>query len=238
MMQKTLILFLLFLVPGMSEASSEVGGLDDVYIDLDDKASLQRGARTFVNYCLSCHGAAYMRYNRMGSDLGISDELVRENLLFAADRVGDLMTTSMSPEQARAWFGIAPPDLSLVARSRGPNWVYTYLRSFYADEKTATGWNNTLFPNVAMPHVLYSWQGSQRPLFDNDELEGFEIVKPGQMSAVEYDTAMRDLTNFLVYLAEPAKLVRYDIGIWVLLFLVIFGALAYLLKKEYWKDVH
>ena len=229
-----------------------------VKIDLADQPSLQRGARIFVNYCLSCHSAAYMRYNRMGTDLGLSEELVKENLLFAADKVGDLMKAVMPKEDAKEWFGTAPPDLTLITRSRKPEWVYTYMRSFYRDNKAPSGWNNVVFENVAMPHVLYEWQGEQQPVYktvkqtvaveqdgktvkkevDARVFDKFELQRPGSMSAQEYDRAMRDLTNFLVYLGEPAKLSRYRIGVYVLLFLVVFLIFAYLLKKEYWKDVH
>jgi len=245
MMRKVLIALLFALVPGWAAAAGGHGvKLDPVNIDLGDKPSLQRGARTFVNYCLSCHSAGYMRYNRMGKDLGISDELVKENLLFAADKVGDLMKAVMPRDDAKQWFGVAPPDLTLVARNRGPEWVYTYMRSFYRDEGSPSGWNNIVFRNVAMPHVLYGWQGIRRANFAHDKTTGeshfmgFEMVEPGSMTPKEYDKAMRDLTNFLVYLGEPAKLVRYGIGVYVLLFLVVFFVLAYLLKKEYWKDVH
>jgi ubiquinol-cytochrome c reductase cytochrome c1 subunit len=258
-MKKAILILLCAALPGMSLASG--GGharLDTVKIDLSDKASLQRGARTFVNYCLSCHSASYMRYNRMGEDLGISEELLKENLMFASDKTGDLMKAAMPREDARKWFGTAPPDLSLVARSRGPEWFYTYMRSFYRDQKSSTGWNNTLFPSVAMPHVLHDMQGLQRAVYRTDQHESvvekdgkkvkkvteeqvfdhFEIEKPGSMTAQQYDESMRDLTNFMVYVGEPAKLVRYRIGIFVLVFLAIFLVIAYLLKKEYWKDVH
>lgn len=232
--------------------------LDPVDINLNDRASLQRGARIFVNYCLSCHSAAYMRYDRMGRDLGISEEMIQENLLFAADKVGDLMKAVMPPEDAKDWLGVAPPDLTLIARAREPEWIYTYLRSFYRDDKTRSGWNNTVFVNVAMPHVLHEWQGHQRAVFDTVESEvtveqedgsqatktvqtkvfsRFELGRPGKMTAAEYNGAMHDLTNFLVYLGEPVKLVRYRIGVYVLIFLVVFLIFAYLLKKEYWKDV-
>jgi len=243
-MKKLLILFLLAGLPAAALASSGEGvKLDAVNIDLNDKASLQRGARIFVNYCLSCHSAGYMRYSRMGHDLGISDELVKENLLFAADKVGELMTAVMPKADAKAWFGVAPPDLTLVTRARGPNWFYTYMRSFYRDDKSPSGWNNTVFPHVAMPHVLYEWQGHQRAVFKKDAhgvdlFENFELARPGSLSAEEYNNAMRDLTNFMVYLGEPAKLVRYQIGIYVLIFLAFFTVFAYLLKKEYWKDIH
>jgi ubiquinol-cytochrome c reductase cytochrome c1 subunit len=258
-MKKAILILLCVALPGMSLASGgEHAKLDTVKIDLSDKASLQRGARTFVNYCLSCHSASYMRYNRMGEDLGISDELVKENLMFASDKTGELMKAAMPKEDAKKWFGTAPPDLSLVTRSRGPNWFYTYMRSFYRDDKSSTGWNNTVFPSVAMPHVLYESQGLQRAVYRTEKHESesvkdgkkvkkvteeqvfdrFEIEKPGSMTPQQYDESMRDLTNFMVYVGEPAKLVRYRIGITVLVFLAIFLVVAYLLKKEYWKDVH
>jgi ubiquinol-cytochrome c reductase cytochrome c1 subunit len=243
-MKKLLILFVLAGVPALTlAAGGESVKLDPVSIDLSDQASLQRGARIFVNYCLSCHSASYMRYSRMGHDLGISEELVKENLLFAADKVGDLMKAVMPADDAKLWFGVAPPDLSLVTRARKPQWFYTYMRSFYRDPKSPSGWNNTVFPHVAMPHVLYEWQGDQRAVFKKDAhgvevFEGFELERPGTKSKEKYDADMRDLTNFMVYLGEPAKLVRYKIGIYVLIFLAVFLIFAYLLKKEYWKDVH
>lgn len=244
-MKKTLtIIFAFLLLPAAAMAGGGHGpALDPVKIDLSDMASLQRGARTFVNYCLSCHSAGYMRYNRMGKDLGISDELVKENLLFAADKVGDLMKTVMPAEDARVWFGTAPPDLTLTARYRGPDWIYTYMRSFYRDESAPSGWNNKVFPLVAMPHILYEWQGEQRAITEKDkhgveQITGFEIAKSGSMNEEQFNVAMRDLTNFMVYLAEPAKLVRYRIGIYVIFFLIIFLGVAYLLKKEYWNDIH
>jgi ubiquinol-cytochrome c reductase cytochrome c1 subunit len=238
-MKKLLLALVLTAAPAAYAAGGHDLSLDPVKVDLGDKPSLQRGARIFVNYCLSCHSAAYMRYNRMGRDLGISEELVKDNLLFAGDKVGDLMKAVMPPEQARVAFNTVPPDLSLVARSRGPAWFYTYMRGFYRDDKAPSGWNNRVFPSVAMPHVLYEWQGSQRAVFGKDgTLERFEIERPGSMTPEAYDAAMRDLTNFMVYLGEPAKLVRYDLGWYVLAFLAVFLVFAYLLKKEYWKDVH
>lgn len=242
--KKYFLIFALMVLPvsGFAAGGGNVH-LDKVHIDLGDISSLQRGASTFVNFCLSCHSASFMRYNRMGKDLNISDDLLEENLIFGEAKVGDLMITTMPEENAKDWFGITPPDLSLVARSRGPEWLYTYLRSFYLDESAPNGWNNTLFPHVAMPHALYELQGSQR-LKDGDDKghnEGeskFEIVIPGKLTPAEYDVAMRDLTNFLVYLAEPAKMVRYKMGFWIVLLLVGLSVLTYLLKKEYWRDVH
>ncbi len=181
-----------------------------------------------------------MRYNRMGKDLGIDEELVRDNLLFAADKVGDVMKAVMPVEDAKLWFGTAPPDLTVVARFRGPEWLYLYMTGFYRE---GSRWNNIVFPNVAMPHVLYEWQGEQRAVFKTMEdgskqFDRFELVRPGSMKKEEYDAAMRDLVNFFVYLGEPAKLVRYRIGVYVLIFLGVFLIFTYLLKREYWKQLH
>jgi ubiquinol-cytochrome c reductase cytochrome c1 subunit len=222
-------------------AASEDAPLDPVYINLTDKASLQRGARTFINYCLSCHSATYMRYRRMAKDLDISEELLQENLMFASDKPGDLMRTTMPADYAKDWFGVVPPDLTLIARVRNPDWVYTFLRSFYRDEGSPSGWNNGLLENTAMPHVLYGLQGNQRLVTKNSEDDGkpvFRLEKPGTMTPEEYDSVIRDLANFLVYLGEPIKLERYLIGVFVMLFLAVLLVLSYLLKKEYWKDVH
>ena len=243
MIKRILATLLFLLIPVLASASGgSDANLDSPNIDLADRSSLQRGARTFVNYCLSCHGASYMRYERMAKDLGISDELLRENLMFSTDKPGELMVTSMPEGGAKQWFGVVPPDLSVTARYRHPDWIYTYLRSFYVDESTPTGWNNVVFPNVAMPNVLYELQGPRRAHFAETEgskhFEDFEQVSDGQMTNEEFDSAIRDLTNFMVYLAEPAKLVRYGIGLWVTIFMVLFTILAYFLKKEYWRDVH
>jgi len=243
-MRKALATFLFLLAPltGFG-AGGEHANLDKVHIDLTDTASLQRGARIFVNFCLSCHSASYMRYERMAADLGIDEEIVERDMMFASEKIGDLMTTTMSREDAKEWFGVAPPDLSLVARSKGPDYLFTYMRSFYLDESTPSGWNNTVFPNVAMPHAMYEWQGNQKAVFVTGEdgtrhFERFELVKEAKLTPEEYDAAMRDLTNFMVYLAEPAKLKRYTIGFWVTVFLLIMVALTYALKKEFWRDVH
>ena len=227
---------------------------DKIDIDWDDKAAMQRGARTFVNYCLSCHSAAYSRFNRVGEDLGISDEVVRENLIFTTDlnghktKIGELMKTTMTPIYAEQAFGTVPPDLSLVARSRGVNWLYNYLRGFYIDESRAgLGMNNGVFSNVGMPHVLAELQGLQIPKYENlddghgneqEIIVGFEIIKPGSLTKSEYDKAVHDLVAFLDYLAEPYKQTRKNVGTGVIIFLFVFLILAYALKKEYWKDVH
>jgi len=222
-------------------ASSEDGPVDRVYINLSDNASLQRGARLFVNYCLSCHSAAYMRYRRMAIDLEISEDLLKDNLMFASNKPGDLMKTTMPAEYAKDWFGVVPPDLTLIARVRTPDWIYTYLRSFYVDENSSNGWNNVLFENAAMPHVLWDLQGMQRLVSKSDSetvKPVFKLETPGTMSPEEYDGTIRDLVNFLVYLGEPVKLKRSFIGVFVMLFLVVLLVLSYLLKKEYWSDLH
>ena len=240
---KLLPLIAILISPTAMSAGGGNDNLDSAYINLSDKVSLRKGAHTFVNYCLSCHEASFMRYDRMARDLEIDDATLRENLMFASTKPGDLMKVNMSAEDAKAWFGVKPPDLSLTARSRGPDWIYTYMRSFYRDESTTTGWNNTLYPNVAMPHILYEWQGMRTAQFETGgtgtkQLAGYEQLTPGTMDDRQYDDAMRDLTNFMVYLAEPAKMVRYKIGFWVMIFMLVFIGLAYALKKEYWRDVH
>ena len=243
-MKKLLITIAVLMTPviGLPAGGGDVH-LDEVYINLRDQASLQRGAKLFSNYCLSCHSAAYSRYNRVGKDLGISDDNIKEHLMFAGDKVGDLMTTTMPVEDAQKWFGVAPPDLSLIARSRSPDWLYTYMKSFYIDESSPSGWNNTVFENVAMPNVLYGLQGNQLAVYeangDNKVFAGFEMEEgTGTMTEVEFDQAVTDLTNFLVYLGEPAVLKRYKVGVFVLLFLVVLLIPCYLMKKEYWRDVH
>ena len=202
-------------------------------IDATDYASLQRGARTFVNSCLNCHSANYMRYNRL-KDIGLTEAQIKDNLLFAGDKVGDTMKTSMNPKDAKKWFGVAPPDLSVEVRARGADWVYAYMRGFYRDETTPTGWNNTVYDKVAMPHVLYELQGEQ---ILNHETHQLELVKPGKLSPSEYNAFVGDLTNYMAFMAEPAKQQRKNIGLWALLFLGLLLVLAIKLKKEYWKDI-
>ncbi len=221
--------------------------LDHVKVDLSDKSSLQSGAKLFVNYCLSCHAAGYMRYNRMGRDLGLSEEQVEQNLMFATDKIGDLMSVAVRPAEAGKWFGIKPPDLTVIARSRGPDWLYTYLRGFYLDDSRPYGVNNVIFKGVGMPHVLWELQGWQKPVYrtvtdahgkTHQEIERLELVSPGTLSAAEYDAAVRDLVNFMSYMGEPMRLERQHLGIKVILFLAVFTLIAYFLKKEYWRDVH
>lgn len=244
---KKLFSVLLMLVPVtvLAAGGSNVH-LDSADIDLDDQASLQRGAKYFANYCLNCHSAQYMRYQNMTA-LGLTEDQIRENLMFPGDKVGDLMKIAMSPDDAEAWFGAAPPDLTLSTRLRGEDWVYTYLRSFYVDESRPFGVNNAVFPSVGMPHVLWELQGIQEAVWeettDSDgkphmELKGLELVQQGTMSPEEYDTMARDLTAYMSWLAEPMQQERKRLGIWVLLFLVVFTGIAYLLKKEYFKDIH
>lgn len=242
-MRKIILSFLLVLLPGLTFASSAGVHLDKADIDLHNQQSLQRGAKLFVNYCLSCHSAQHMRYNRMGRDIGLSDDQVIENLMFASDKVGSQMTIAMSRKDAKEWFGAPPPDLTLVARVRGADWLYTYLRTFYVDDTRPFGVNNVVFPSVGMPHVLWELQGVQKPVFKKDEhgkdvIDHLELVEPGKLTPVEYDKAMRDLVNFLVYMGEPAQLERKALGIKVILFLLVFLVVAYLLKKEFWKDIH
>ena len=202
-------------------------------IDATDYASLQRGARTFINNCLNCHSANYMRYNRL-KDIGLTETQIKDNLLFAGEKVGDTMKVTINPKDAKKWFGVAPPDLSVEVRARGADWVYAYLRGFYRDNTTTTGWNNTVYDKVAMPHVLYELQGEQ---ILNHETHQLELVKPGKLSPEEYNNFVGDLTNFMAYMAEPAKQQRKHLGIWALLFLGVLLVLAKKLKKEYWKDI-
>ncbi len=247
-MRKTIAALVLGWLPLVTLAAGGGGvALQKADIDPTDQASLQRGAKLFVNYCLSCHSAAFQRYNRMGKDLGLTDQEVKENLMFATDKVGDLMKVAMGETDAEVWFGTRVPDLSLVARSLGVDWLYTYLLNFYEDPARPLGVNNRLFKDVGMPHVLWELQGMQRPVYEEHEdhdghkvqkFKGFETVREGSMTEVEYKRAVRDLVNFLAYVGEPAKLQRQSLGKWVLLFLVVLFVVSYALKKEYWKDVH
>ena len=215
-------------------------------VELGDRASLQRGAKLFLNYCAGCHSARFMRYSRMGRDLGLTEEQVRANLMFASDKPGEPILATLGEADASAWFGHPPPDLSLTARARGPDWLYTYLMTFYRDESRPFGANNLVYPDVAMPHALVELQGVQarKEAAGDDHAaptgagELLELVEPGSMSVAEYRRAVRDLVNFMVYVGEPAKLDRYALGGWVLLFLLVFFVIARLLYKEYWKDVH
>lgn len=227
-------LLLLVLVAPLAAVASSGVHLDKAPYDLNDKASLQRGAKTFVNYCLNCHSASYMRYNRL-QDIGLSNDQIKENLLFAGEKVGEPMDVAMRKTDAKIWFGATPPDLTVIARSRGADWLYSYLRGFYRDESTPTGWNNTVFDKVGMPHVLYGMQGEQAL---DHETHKLTLAKPGSMTTPEYDATVADLVNYLVYMGEPAQQTRMRLGVFVLLFLGIFFVIAYYLKKEFWKDIH
>ena len=241
---KKIILSLLFFP--LAALGAEAGyPLDDSPSDVRDLVSLQSGARTYVNYCLGCHGAQYVRYKSL-TEIGLTEAQIRDNLLFSAEKIGESMSTVLDPKDAKAFFGVVPPDLSLIARSRSPDWIYTYLKSFYKDPSTKSGWNNSLFPNVAMPHVLWEYQGDQRLAIDErvDSLTGDKVQtrhlvmdRPGRMSAVEYDQYLGDLVNFLSYMSEPSQAWRKQWGVLVLFFLAGFFVLALLLKKEFWKDV-
>lgn len=244
---KTWMLIFCLLVPSWALAA---GGsnvqLDQANIDLTDQASLQRGAKLFMNYCFGCHSTQYQRYQRVADDLGIPSHLMEENLMVVGGKIGDLMENAIDDQQAAKWFGATPPDLTLVARVRGADWIYTYLRTFYADDTRPFGVNNMVFPSVGMPHVLEELQGIPTKIVETHAIDGDEkdvvvgvtVDGSGEMSTDEYDQAVRDLVNFLAYSAEPVALERQRIGYWVMGFLVIFLILTYLLKKEFWRDVH
>ena len=220
-------------------ASSEES-LEHANVNVRDTAAIQRGARLFVNYCLSCHNAAYMRYNRLAEDLGLGEELVMKDLVFADAKIGDTMDIAMRPGDAARWLGKVPPNLSLTARARGADWLYSYFLSFYEDE--SGGWNNRILENAAMPHVLWQLQGIQTPVYATHEglqvIDHLELAKPGLQTPAEYEETVRDLVTFLEYLGEPAKVKRKNVGIWVLLYLALFALVSYALKAEYWRDVH
>ena len=213
--------------------------------DLSDRASLQRGAQLYMNYCAGCHSLKYMRYSRMAEDLGLTEDEVMKNLNFTGAKFGEQVQVSMPAAGGEKWFGKMPPDLSLISRVRGSDWIYTYLKSFYLDESRPLGWNNKLFPNASMPNPLWELQGLQHaefgpvdPATGERHVEGLKVAQAGRQSAQEFDQTARDITNFLEYVGEPAALKRQSIGVWVILFLAALTFLAYLLKQEYWKDVH
>lgn len=235
-------------------AAAAGGGSEAVYwkepsISLDDRASLQRGARLFTNYCMGCHSAEHQRWMHVADDLDIPSKVVEGNLIWTTDaegkkdQIGMPMRVAMADEYGEQVFGKVPPDLTLSARSRGPAWVYNYLRTFYIDESSPTGVDNALLEGASMPHVLWPLQGWQRPVHADDggedgQIVDFELVQEGSMTPEEYDRAVNDLVNFMVYLAEPARMDRTAIGGWVLLFLLVLLVFSYMLKREYWKDVH
>lgn len=244
-MTKRLAAFLLALVPGLALAAGKVE-LQPANASLNNVASLQRGAAMYMSYCAGCHSLGFQRYSRMAEDLGLPEDLVMEKLNFTGAKFGDHITTALDPADGTQWFGKAPPDLSLVTRSKpgGPDWLYTFLKSFYADETRPMGWNNTVLAGSSMPHVLWELQGTQRAVY-KDAAEGgspaidrLELATPGSLSPAEYDAAIRDLVNFMTYVGEPSALQRTSMGVWVILFLAAFTFLAWLLKVEYWRDVH
>lgn len=241
------------LVPALAMAAGGDFPLDRAPDRSDNLSALQNGAKLFVNYCLNCHSASAMRYNRL-TDLGLTEAQIKENLLFTSDKVGDLMKTALSPADAKAWFGAIPPDLSVIARAKssgagsGADWIYTYLRTYYKDDTRPTGWNNMLYPNVGMPHVMWELQGVRSAKFEDvkdphdpsktlHQFAGFEQVTPGALSATEYDTAVADLVAYLSWMAEPVQSKRKTIGVIVLLFLSVFLLLAWRLNVAYWKDI-
>jgi ubiquinol-cytochrome c reductase cytochrome c1 subunit len=251
-MMKRLILTLLLALAGAAHAAEGGVAWDRFPTDkLTDRAALQHGAKLFVNYCLSCHSAAYMRFNRM-EDIGLTPEQIKANLLFTTDKVGETMKATLDPKLAKEWFGATPPDLSVIARSRassngsGADYLYTYLRTYYRDPAKPTGWNNLAFPNVGMPHVLWELQGERRPLYEKRTEHGrsvevftggWEQVKPGTLNPRAYDDAVADLVAFLQWMGEPAQKTRVQIGVWVLMFLGVFTVIAWFLNAAYWKDV-
>jgi ubiquinol-cytochrome c reductase cytochrome c1 subunit len=245
-MRTKLLCLIAAVVPVAAFAAGGEAQLDHANVDVSNKASLQRGAANFVNYCLGCHSAQYVRYNRMAADIGITEQQLIANLMFTGERPHDTMRIGMNPDDAKRWFGVVPPDLSLIARSRGADYLYAFLRSFYADPAKPTGVNNLVLPGTAMPHVLWELQGVQEAVWEGQvdaqgnaqkHFKEFTLATPGKLSPEEYDAFVRDTVNFLEYVAEPAQLQRKSLGLPVIAFLVFFTLLAYLLKKEYWKDV-
>ncbi len=232
--------------PAIALAAGPAAPLDKAPVTTD-RASLQNGAKLFVNYCLNCHSASFLRYNKL-TEIGLTEDQIRDNLMFAGEGVGDLMKIAMRPAESKVWFGAAPPDLTLIARQRsghttpGADWLYTYMRQFYRDPSRPTGWNNLVFENVGMPHVFWQLQGDQVAHFtdngDGTTTARLELVKPGLMTPAEYDAAVADLVSFLVWMGEPIAEKRKTIGYFVLIFLAGFTVLAYALKKNYWKDIH
>ena len=224
--------------------ASSGGDLQQSGTDLGDQASLQRGAALYMNYCSGCHSLKYVRYARIGEDLGLSEDDVQANLNFNGGKIGDHVISPMTAAMGVAAFGKAPPDLSVIARVRGSDWLYTYLKSFYLDESRPVGWNNKLFANASMPNPLWELQGLQQPVYGKKTatgempVEGFTISQPGSQDAQQFDQSVRDITAFLEYAGEPAALKRESLGLWVILFLTFLAFLAWLLKNEYWRDVH
>lgn len=249
---KKLILALMMAVGLVAGAQAAVGGIawDKAPSKTNDLGALQNGAKLFVNYCLNCHSAAFMRFNRL-KDIGLTDQQIKDNLLFTTEKVGETMKAAIDPKQAKEWFGANPPDLTVIARSRagaggsGADYLYTYLRTFYRDETKASGWNNLTFPNVAMPHVLWELQGERKPVYIEQEehghkvahFKGWEQVTPGTMTPLQYDQAMGDLVGYLQWMGEPIQNTRVRIGVWVLIFLLFLTFVTWRLNAAFWKDV-
>jgi ubiquinol-cytochrome c reductase cytochrome c1 subunit len=249
---KKLIAALAF-VPVLAMANEGGYPLDHAEDRTTNMAALQNGAKLFVNYCLNCHAASSMRYNRM-RDIGLTEDQIRQNLLFTGEKVGDLMKNTMAPKDAKAWFGAVPPDLSVIARSKasekgsGADWLYTYLRTFYKDDSRPTGWNNLVFPNVGMPHVLWQMQGIRSAKFAEKEdpheegkkievFDGFETVTKGTEESAQFDSDVADLVAYMQWMGEPAQNMRKRLGVWVVLFLAGLSVLAWRLNASYWKEV-
>lgn len=242
-----LVAALSLLVSNASYAESDGVALDRAPDRINSLPALQHGAKLFVNYCLSCHSASSMRYSRL-REIGLTEEQIKQNLLFTSDKIGDLMQSAMTAKDAKEWFGTIPPDLSVIARARGTDWLYTYLRSYYRDDTRATGWNNLVFPNVGMPHALWELQGTRTAKFEEvkdphdpskivHRFSKFEQQTPGQLKPIEYDEAVADLVSFLNWMGEPAQNERRRLGVWVLLFIGVFFILAWCLNANYWKDI-
>jgi ubiquinol-cytochrome c reductase cytochrome c1 subunit len=238
------------LVTGANAGGGDTIAWDKAPNKINDLAALQNGAKLFVNHCLNCHSAAFMRYNRL-TDIGLTEQQIKDNLLFTTDKVGDTMKANIDPKQAKEWFGANPPDLTVIARSRaghggtGADYLYTYMRTFYRDETKATGWNNLAFPSVGMPHVLWELQGERRPVFEERQenghkvqvFKGWEQVTPGTMTPQQYDQAMADLVGYLQWMGEPAQTQRVRLGMFVMLFLLGFMYIAWRLNASFWKDI-
>lgn len=249
---KKVILGLMLTLGLACSVQANVGGpaWDKAPNKTNDMAALQNGAKLFVNYCLNCHSAAFMRFNRL-QDIGLTSEQIKENLLVTNSKIGETMKAAIDPQQAKAWFGANPPDLTVIARSRagangtGADYLYTYLRTFYRDAEKPTGWNNLVFPNVGMPHVLWELQGDRLPIYEEVKehgqvahvFKGWEQVKPGTMTSLQYDQAIGDLVGYLQWMGEPVQNTRVRVGVWVLLFLGVFTFLAWRLNAAYWKDI-
>jgi len=250
-MKKILLGFMLALgLSGMAHAAGVSFPLDKAPQRTNDMAALQNGAKLFVNYCLNCHSASFMRFNRL-RDIGLTDKQIAENLAFTTDKIGDTMQAAISPRRAKEWFGVNPPDLTLVARSRaskagpGPDYLFTLLRTYYRDDTKPSGWNNLVFPNIGMPNPLWELQSERTPVFDKvqsaghevEVFRGWETVKTGTMSQADYDRNVGDLVAYLQWMAEPEQNSRVRIGVWVMLFLTLFTLVAWRLNAAYWKDI-